>query len=233
MLAKSLGKDDLFETYLGLIEKSRSGVYKDNKENRRLHRVGMHYGASPQDKASTAHKYINEDGEWNKERVEKVHKPIIRKYLNKVKEVSDEPTVTLMMGAPANGKGTVRKYLTEKGELKSDVVVDPDDIKTEELKSDFERYAKIFPKSASQKVHEEGSYIANKIKDGLINLGADFIVDKTFVEYEKLLKTIKEFGNKGYKVKIIAVQTPDINVALDRAERRGQRTGRYVPKKIY
>ena len=27
------------------IEKSRSGVYKDNEENRRLHRVGQRYGS--------------------------------------------------------------------------------------------------------------------------------------------------------------------------------------------
>jgi hypothetical protein len=149
-LAKSMGNIELFETYLDLINKSRAGIYKDNPENRRLHRVGMHYGHTSEDKLSTEEKYFK-NGSWDKERVEKVHKPIIRKYLNKVKQVSDTPTVTLMMGAPANGKGTVRKYLIERGDLNDDIVVDPDDIKTEELKDDFERYRKVYPKGASQK----------------------------------------------------------------------------------
>lgn len=228
-LAKSMGNIELFETYLDLINKSRAGIYKDNPENRRLHRVGMHYGHTAEDKLSTEEMYSDGKGHWKKERVEKVHKPIIRKYLNKVKQISDTPTVTLMMGAPANGKGTVRKYLVEQGELNDDIVVDPDDIKTEELKDDFERYRKIYSKGAARKVHKEGSYIADKIKEGLSNLGADFILGKTFVDYDKLLKTVRDFGELGYNVKIVAVQLPDINEAIRRMESRGKRTGRYVP----
>jgi predicted ABC-type ATPase len=230
-LAKSMGNIELFETYLDLINKSRAGIYKDNPENRRLHRVGMHYGHTSEDKLSTEEKYFK-NGSWDKERVEKVHKPIIRKYLNKVKQVSDTPTVTLMMGAPANGKGTVRKYLIERGDLNDDIVVDPDDIKTEELKDDFERYRKVYPKGASQKVHKEGSYIADKIKEGLSNLGADFILDKTFVDYDKLSKTVRDFGERGYNVKIVAVQLPNVNEAIRRMESRGKRTGRYVPREF-
>lgn len=229
-LAKSMGNMDLFETYLDLINKSRAGIYKDNPENRRLHRVGMHYGHTAEDKLSTEEMYSDGKGNWKKERVEKVHKPIIRKYLNQVKDVKDEPTVTLMMGAPANGKGTVRRYLKEIGELNDEVVVDPDDIKTKELKDDFERYQKIFPKRSSQYVHNEGSHIASKIKDGLVNLGADFVYDKTFVNYEKLNQIIQSFAERGYKVRIVAAQLPDLNEAISRMEARGKRTGRYVPR---
>lgn len=226
------------------------GIYKDNYKNRKLERVGQHYG---NEREKTSHNNINDknqphtsfkidtskstaeqfqykDGSWDKERVEKVHKPIIEKYVAKVKS-HKHPVVTLMMGAPASGKGSVRKSIQDTYDF-GDVVIDPDNIKMIDLKDDWDTYSKANSEEAANNLHIESSHLSKEIQEALINKKANFTLDKTFCEYEKIEKTINTFTENGYKVNIIYVSLPK-EVAYERMLERGERTGRYIPKDTF
>lgn len=224
------------------------GIYKDNYKNRKLGRVGQHYGSErevtphnndnkSQSKniqidvsKSTAQQFQHEDGSWDKERVQKVHKPIIEKYVSQIKS-HEHPTVTLMMGAPASGKGSVRRSIQDTYDF-GDVTIDPDDIKMVDLKEDWDTYSKADSKSAASKIHEESSYLSSEIQKALIDKKANFTLDKTFCEYQKLKNTIDTFTKNGYKVNIVYASVPK-EIAHERMLARGKRTGRYIPEGIF
>lgn len=224
------------------------GIYKDNYKNRKLGRVGQHYGneggATPHNNdnksqskniqidtsKTTAEQFQHKDGSWDKERVEKVHKPIIKKYIAQVKS-HEHPVVTLMMGAPASGKGSVRRSIQGTYDF-GDVTIDPDDIKMIDLKDDWDTYFKANPERAANNIHAESSYLGKEIQKALINKKANFTLDKTFCDYESLKDNIDKFTKNGYKVNIIYASLPK-EVAHERMLARGKRTGRYIPEGIF
>lgn len=168
------------------------------------------------------------NGVWNEKRVEKVHKPIIEDFLNKVDLKSKTPIVTLMMGAPASGKGLVVRHLkSTEEEYKNLPVLNPDHIKTEGLKDDYEKYQNHGVELAANNVHNEGSYITKEIAKKLNKIGAHYIYDRTFSNYDKLINEINTLGKLGVKVKIMMVTLP-MEIAYQRMIERGKRTGRYV-----
>lgn len=226
------------------------GIYKDNYKNRKLERVGQHYGNEREETShnnindknqphtsfkidtskSTADQFKDENDNWNKERVEKVHKPIIEKYVAQVKS-HKHPVVTLMMGAPASGKGSVRRSIQDTYDF-GDVTIDPDDIKMIDLKDDWDTYSKVNSKLAANNLHEESSYLSSEIQKALIDKKANFTLDKTFCKYKKLKHTIDTFIQNGYKVNIVYASVPK-EIAHERMLARGKRTGRYIPENIF
>ena len=173
------------------------------------------------------------DGNWDKNRVEKLHKPIIEKFKSEITKTSKEPVVTLMMGAPASGKGTILRYLkANEKEYENLPDVNPDHIKTEDLGQDYNEYQKYSTKSAAKKVHEEGSYLSKQIIKEYDKLGAHYVQDKCFAKYDSLIKEIDRLGQLGVKVKIMMVSCP-YEIALWRMLERGKETGRYVPRKYF
>lgn len=182
-------------------------------------------------KISTERQFCK-DGIWDKDRIEKVHKPIIQEFLSKAKH-SKEPVVTLMMGAPASGKGTTIELLKDTEiEYKDILVVDPDKIKTQGLSKDYKEYKKYNLKKAASKVHEEGSYISKQIIKELDNIGTHYIQDKCFADYDKLIKEIDRLANLGVKVKIMMTSS-SVEKAYQRMLKRGKKTGRYVDEKYF
>lgn len=224
------------------------GIYKDNYKNQKLGRVGQHYGNKggathhnndnkSQSKniqidtsKSTAEQFQHKDGSWDKERVEKVHKPIIEKYVAQVKS-HEHPVVTLMMGAPVSGKGSVRRSIQNTYDF-GDITIDPDDIKMVDLKDDWDTYSKADSEKAASNLHVESSYLGKEIQKALINKKANFTLDKTFCKYKKLKNTIDTFIKNGYKVNIIYASLPK-KVAHERMLARGKRTGRYIPEDTF
>lgn len=180
-------------------------------------------------KISTEDRYF-ENGHWTKERVEKVHKPIINSYLSKARKSSNyPPVITLMMGAPATGKGWLISYLKKSGEFPETLtVIDPDEIKTRDLKSDFDA-ANNAGVDGSKAVHEEGSYLAKEIMKEFDKIGAEYIQDKVFHKYDRLIEEINRLKNKGLKVQVIMSSAPKTD-SYKRMIERGKRTGRYVPE---
>ena len=89
------------------IEKSRSGVYKDNEENRRLHRVGQRYGQPKKKESSkgTSSLPTKEDEKKGKPEQAPVEQPS-----------SDEGVFTRVSfpDMPNSGKVNLKKYLSDK-----------------------------------------------------------------------------------------------------------------------
>lgn len=174
---------------------------------------------------STTQRWLDKDGSWKKQRVEKVHKPIIDSYLEDKRVVSKKhPTVYLMMGAPASGKGSVRRSFEGKY-----VEVDPDDIKMKGLKDDFNRYYRYNAELAAAKIHEEGSYLSKEIINKLIEKKTDFLVDRTYTNWNKLKASIKMFEKAGYNIEVHLAWCPK-KEAEKRKNDRFKRTKRNVPK---
>ena len=171
--------------------------------------------------SSTEAQYKNPDGTYTEERIKKVHKPIVDSYVKRGKRGDGEkPVAILFMGAPATGKGHLRRALIDAGEIPEHfVTVDPDEIKTDALAPDYDRYSEDNNKTAARFVHEEGSDISKEIFNALEEKGYDYIQDKVFADAKKLEKEIKRLVSKGYDVKIIATKCPK-EVALRRMLQR-------------
>ena len=171
----------------------------------------------------TDKQYKNPDGTWTEERMKKVHDPIVKSYVERGKKGDGEkPVAILMMGAPATGKGHLRKQLIKDGVIPEHfLVVDPDEIKTEALSPDYDRYSEDNNKTAAAYVHEEGSDISKEIFKALEEKGYDYIQDKVFADQKKLEKEIKRLVDKGYDVKVYATQCPR-DVAHKRMLKRAQ-----------
>ena len=155
----------------------------------------------------TDRQYKNPDGTWTEERMKKVHDPIVKSYVERGKKGGEKPVAILMMGAPATGKGHLRKGLIKAGVIPEHfVVVDPDEIKTEALKPDYDRFSQDNNKTAAAFVHEEGSDISKEVFEAMEENGFDYIQDKVFASYSKLQKEIKRLKAKGYDVQVIATK---------------------------
>ena len=170
-----------------------------------------------------------EKGQWSEKRMQKVHQPIVKSYVARGQKNPDGvKTVTLMMGAPASGKSRLRSSLTREGVIDSHlVVIVPDDIKTKALAPDFDRYSEVNARHSAEFVHEEGSDIAKEAFAAMEEQGFDYLQDKVFADYGKLIKEINRLGKAGYKVKIVMASCP-VDVAYKRMQARGKATGRYV-----
>ena len=177
---------------------------------------------------STTQRWLDKDGSWKKQRVEKVHKPIIDSYLEDKRVISKKhPTVYLMMGAPASGKGSVRRSFEGKY-----VEVDPDDIKMKGLKDDFDRYSKYSAELAAAKIHKEGSYLSKEIINKLTEKKTDFLIDKTYTDWNSLRTSIEKFKKAGYNVEVHLAWCPK-KEAEKRKIDRFERTGRDVPRGFF
>lgn len=216
-----------------------------NNPNERFHwdgnLVGRQEYGSPQFEedlniyASSESQYKDENGNWTEDRIKKVHQPIVESYVKRGKKGDGEkPTAILMMGAPATGKGHLRKILSRSGTIPEHfLVVDPDEIKTEALSPDYDRYSEDNNKTASPFVHEEGSDISKEIFAALEDKGYDYIQDKVFADAKKLEKEIKRLVSKGYDVQIIATQCPK-DLAKERMLKRAKGPqARYVDMKVF
>lgn len=214
------------------------GIYKNNFLNRKLGRVGQKYGKDKEEEElkfdvnlSTDEQYFNKStNSWDERRVKSVHIPIIEKYTKGIKS-HENPVVTLMMGAPSSGKGTVRNSINNNYNF-GDVTVDPDDIKKVDLKKDYDKYQQENISTAASMVHEESSYLTKKIIDKLIDKKANFTIDKVFSEYDALNRQIQQLVDKGYKVNIVYASLPK-EIAYKRMLERGKKEGRYISESYF
>lgn len=206
------------------IEKARSGVYMNTPENRKKGRVGQRYGEF------TSEDEFKRDGEWSTERKE-MHNRIVDKHIGESKRIGPVPRATFMLGGSGAGKGTVLKHMGDAPEISNMKVIDPDEIKMDDLKEDYERYNFSKSGSAAKRLHSESSMLSKRIVDGIIDKRNDFLKDGTFSSYEKDVAKLKEAISKGYNVSVVGVTIP-LSEAVSRAKQRAERTGRAVPMQI-
>jgi len=141
---------------------------------------------------------------------------------------SRKPIAYVMGGGGASGKGFIKNYLIKGGKINPDgaVSLDPD-----EVKPDIPEYDAIIAAGDSRAAavtHEESSDIAKRIKARAIAGRYDLILDVTLGDPKKGEKYLQELKDSGYDVRLFGV-TVQPELAVIRAMKRAQDTGRYVP----
>lgn len=127
-------------------------------------------------------------------------------------------------GGPASGKSTL--VTSGKVSLPDDsVLVNPDVIKN--MIPEYRKLIEAGDTSASAKVHEESSVIAEKIRRAALARGHDTVIDKVKIKPEH----VREARAKGYRTRGVIV-TARTKTAVDRARVRAERTKRYVDPKV-
>lgn len=179
----------------------------------------------------SAEQYLvkNADGSWGftAER-QALHDQIVNDALAGV-PVSENPTYHVMGGGPAAGKST----MIERGGAdvptgKQAVQVNPDDVKTHIP----EYNAMRGDPAAASFAHEESSYVAKRIQAAAFERGHDVVLDGTGDSSEKSINgKISTARAAGYRV-VGNYATVPTDVAVERANARGAKTGRYVPESV-
>lgn len=168
-----------------------------------------------------------------------LHEQILGKFLDHVPVVPEwqQPVAVVLMGGPAAGKGTVKKHLL--GDAHDHVDIDPDAVKAE-----LPEYRKavggghtedgklIAVKEAAAMAHEESADVAAEMMKRAVATRRNLILDGVGKDSEKHKKKIEALQAAGYHVRLVMSNLEDIPEVLRRAEERGNRHGRFVPKEI-
>ncbi len=142
---------------------------------------------------------------------------------------SADPTYYVMGGGPAAGKSTMLKDSKVSIPSKDKAVqVNPDDVK--EKLPEWDRMQGDTNRAAY--THEESSYIAKRIQAAAFETNRDVVADGTGdSSVSSMSNKIKKARDANYRV-VGNYATVPTQVAIDRANARGARTGRYVPESV-
>lgn len=243
------------------IEKSRSGVYKDNAENRRLRRVGKPYGkmkelkndpsyASPEqikrweDRAEALRKRgldprtcssLEEYGDDPKRQA--LRQRLIDAVVQKAKKRGSVSRAIFALGGAASGKSSSLNVL---GYTKEAIPcqINPDDFQEGEFLEDNMFYNYMNPQSGASRLHKETSAMAKEVYRRVLEGGGDLVKDGVMGEYESSVDVIEQAREAGYEPRVVGV-TVDTEEAIlrsterfDRAEADKEYSGRWVPRKV-
>jgi predicted ABC-type ATPase len=142
---------------------------------------------------------------------------------------SADPTYYVMGGGPAAGKSTMLKDSKVSIPSKDKAVqVNPDDVK--EKLPEWDRMQGDTNRAAY--THEESSYISKRIQAAAFETKRDVVADGTGdSSVTSMSNKIKKARDANYKV-VGNYATVPTSVAIDRANARGARTGRFVPESV-
>ncbi|MFS0783456.1 zeta toxin family protein [Bacillus sp. 1P06AnD] len=109
------------------------------------------------------------------------------------------------------------------------VVIDADEIK--KVLPEYQKAVQANIPHASDIVHKESSEIAKRLFNEMVNRKECLIYDGTMKNREKYRKLIKLLSENGYIIQMIIVDA-DFKIALERADNRYEKEGRFVSEKI-
>jgi predicted ABC-type ATPase len=179
--------------------------------------------------SAAPHLRQNQDGsyEFTPER-QALHDKIVSDAVSGV-PTSADPTYYVMGGGPAAGKSTMLKDSKVSIPSKDKAVqVNPDDVK--EKLPEWDRMQGDTNRAAY--THEESSYIAKRIQAAAFETKRDVVADGTGdSSVSSMSNKIKKARDANYRV-VGNYATVPTQVAIDRANARGARTGRYVPESV-
>ena len=113
---------------------------------------------------------------------------------NTTQTETNRPTLFLMMGGPASGKGTI---ISKTSYLNTLEVVDCDTFKAEHPDYD--------PKNITQEVHDFSIVLCERAFFAALGTGASFIYDGTGCNAEKYVAKTAEAHAAGYNVEVVYV----------------------------
>ena len=246
---------------MGLFEyivKSRSGVYKDNPENRRLHRVGQRYGERKiVNESNSGTKFPSKEtlARWNDRKKslgdkyktissieefrdskarEVLREKLIQETVEKAVRHFDKPKAVFCLGGAASGKSS---SLAALGYDSSRIPcqLNPDEYQENAFQGDNMFYNWTSARSGAQRLHKETSAMTKEAYKRVLATGGDFVKDGVMGNYEKALADIQAAIDAGYEPEIVGVSL-STKEALKRckarykmAEEREKYSGRFVP----
>ena len=168
------------------------------------------------------------DGQWDRERVQKVHKPAMSETFEGSAPVGarEKPVFQMTGGGSASGKGTILKGDLLKIDKRS-VLIDPDELKT--LLPEFQQLKAAGNTRAAAIAHEESSYLAKEAMRIARTERRPYLLDGTGDGgFDGLKKKVLPAQEAGFTVKAdyVYVNTEE---AVRRSTSRALRTGREVP----
>lgn len=249
---------------MGLFEyiiKAKSGVYKDNPENRRLHRVGQRYGQrkivdegnngtklpsketllywnNRKNSLGDQYKTISSLEEFrdNKFR-ELLREKLIQETVSKATRHFDKPKAVFCLGGAASGKSSSLASLGYDGS-KIPCQLNPDEYQEKAFQGDNMFYNWTQAGSGAGRLHDETSAMTKEAYKRVLATGGDFVKDGVMGNYEKALADIQAAIDAGYEPEIVGVSL-DTDEAIkrcyaryERAEEKEKYSGRLVPEGI-
>lgn len=164
---------------------------------------------------------IDEMGNWTKARQE-VHKKILGELMDKYKNVPCDKKSIFSAGLPGAGKTTVlTKY--ENLNMNEWATVSSDDIKEMLAEKGYVPEVEgLTPMESSTLVHEESSYLADRLLSELSKQGKNIIYDFTCKKKSSALRRMGVLTDNGYKYEDMQFVYVDIdpNTAKLRAKNR-------------
>jgi predicted ABC-type ATPase len=160
---------------------------------------------------------------------ERLHQAIVSGILDHINpEAGGRPVAILTGGGSASGKGCISKPLREP--RKDDFAwIDSDEIKAK--LPEFQQKEKAGDHGAASYVHAESCDVVSNAIDGAIAKNVSFVYDNTMSNPASVKTMIDTLHAHGYYVRVLYADLP-VEKALERAKKRGEQTGRYVPEDI-
>jgi predicted ABC-type ATPase len=160
-----------------------------------------------------------------------LHDEIINRHLTGKTPTEGQPVYHVLGGGPAAGKS---HYVASDAGVglrdANTVMVNADDMKAE--LPEYQQMTADRNPTAASFVHEESSYLAARLQaasfENRLNVTLDGTGDSTPAKLRSKLATAKAAG---YRVEGHYVTVPT-DVAVQRANTRGAKTGRYVPESV-
>lgn len=153
---------------------------------------------------------------------------VLDHFLGAAVPAEGRPVAIILGGGGGSGKGTIKRWLAERGELPARPVdIDPDEIKMEWI-PEFKALHEKGDSRGAALVHQESSNIARELFERAVAMRANLILDRTMNNRERSTKEIEALKAAGYEVRLAGVAL-DTATAMARSEKRAEHSGRYVP----
>lgn len=190
--------------------------------------------------SAEAHLVQNPDGSYSftPER-QAMHDEIVSRALAGI-PASSNPTYYVMGGGPAAGKSTMLKagsvdvpaHGPEVAEGERQAVL----VNADEVKGEIPEYRDMISggqaPDAARFAHEESSYVAKRIQTAAFEAGQDVVLDGTGDSSAASIGgKISNARENGYRV-VGNYATVPTDVAVERSNARGEKTGRFVPETV-
>ena len=174
--------------------------------------------------ATTAQAYTDENKKFTQERIDKVHKPIVKKILDSgdTPPAGQKPIAVFVGGGAGSGKSSVSRHLLEPVVQQTGVrfaSLDADEIKEEipELHAMYKQYKG----TAHQRVHTESQAIQRRAFTEILKNKKCFIQQGIMGSVSAYNTMIDKAIEAGYEVKVLGVDVP-ISEAVKRASFRAR-----------
>lgn len=182
--------------------------------------------------SDTQKDFKDANGKYTPER-QALHAQIIASFLEGVPKADGTPSVTFLGGGPAAGKSTVetsgRSGMPSTANREA-VLVNADEIKN--MLPEMDKLVEAGDRGAAGFVHEESSDVSAMLLQAALDGGYHTVVDAVGdSSTEKMGAKIDAARASGAAVKGLYVTAPT-DVAVARAEARGEKKGRFVGESI-